>query len=70
MTTRCDGRQRLGFLSWARSISARLTPAAYQHGLALALPEAVMAHPEGFERSSPTIVTEDVEELVEALLAA
>ncbi len=30
-------------------VSARLTPAAYQHGLALALPEAVMARPEGFE---------------------
>jgi hypothetical protein len=26
-------------------VSARLTPAAYQHGLALALPEAVMARP-------------------------
>ena len=34
-------------------VSARLTPAAYQHGLALALPEAVMARPEGFE--PPTI---------------
>ncbi len=30
-------------------VSARLTPAAYQHGLELALPEAVMARPEGFE---------------------
>ena len=35
-------------------VSARLTPTAYQHGLAIALPEAVMARPEvarpeGFE---------------------
>ena len=27
----------------------RLTPAAYNHGLTLALPEAVMARPEGLE---------------------
>jgi hypothetical protein len=27
----------------------RLRPAAYQHGLALALPDAVMARPTGFE---------------------
>ena len=32
-----------------RFVSARLTPAAYRHGLALALPEAVMARPTGFE---------------------
>jgi hypothetical protein len=30
-------------------VSARLTPAAYSNGLALALPEVVMARPEGFE---------------------
>ena len=30
-------------------VSARLTPAAYAHGLALALPEVVMARPTGFE---------------------
>lgn len=35
-------------------VSARLTPAAYQHGLALALPEAVMARPEGFRRVGTT----------------
>ena len=29
-----------------RFVEARLTPAAYEHGLALALPEAVMARPE------------------------
>ncbi len=34
-------------------ISARLTPAAYSNGLALALPQVVMARPEGFE--PPTI---------------
>ena len=34
-------------------VSARLTPAAYSNGLALALPEVVMARPEGFE--PPTI---------------
>jgi hypothetical protein len=33
--------------------SARLTPAAYAHGLALAVPEkAVMARPEGFGRAT------------------
>jgi len=36
-----------------RAVSARLAPAAYQHGLALAMPEAAMARPEGFE--PPTI---------------
>ena len=30
-------------------VSARLTPAAYAHGLALALPQVVMARPTGFE---------------------
>jgi DNA invertase Pin-like site-specific DNA recombinase len=30
-------------------VSARLTPAAYEHGLALALPQVVMARPTGFE---------------------
>ncbi len=32
-----------------RIVSARLTPAAYQHGMALALPQVVMARPTGFE---------------------
>ena len=30
-------------------VAARLTPAAYSNGPALALPEAVVARPEGFE---------------------
>ena len=30
-------------------VNVRLTPAAYNHGLAIALPEAVMARPEGLE---------------------
>jgi hypothetical protein len=30
-------------------VSARLTPAAYANGLALALPQVVRARPEGFE---------------------
>ena len=34
-----------------RFVSARLTPAAYRHGLALALPEAVMARPTGVGRA-------------------
>jgi hypothetical protein len=34
-------------------VAARLTPAAYSNGQALALPEAVVARPEGFE--PPTI---------------
>jgi hypothetical protein len=34
-------------------VAARLTPAAYASGLALALPQVVMARPEGFE--PPTI---------------
>jgi hypothetical protein len=32
-----------------RIVSVRLTPSAYAHGFALALPEAVMARPTGFE---------------------
>lgn len=34
-----------------RFVSARLTPAAYRHGLAPALPEAVVARPTGVERA-------------------
>ena len=34
-------------------VAARLTPAAYANGLALALPQVVMARPEGFE--PPTV---------------
>jgi hypothetical protein len=30
-------------------VSARLTPAAYLHGMALALPQVVMARPTGLE---------------------
>ena len=37
-------------------VSARLTPAAYAHGLALALPQVVRARPEGFE--PPTLWSE------------
>ena len=35
-----------------RFVGLRLTPAAYRHGLALALPEAVMARPTGVTRAS------------------
>ncbi len=51
-------------------VAARLTPTAYPNGLALALPQVVMARPEGFEHAPPTIVFEGVEALVEALRAA
>jgi len=34
-----------------RFVSLRLTPAAYRHGLALALPDAVMARPTGVGRA-------------------
>jgi hypothetical protein len=34
-------------------VAARLTPAAYSNGLALALPQVAVARPEGFE--PPTI---------------
>ena len=37
-------------------VAARLTPAAYSNGLALALPQVVVARPEGFE--PPTIWSE------------
>lgn len=37
-----------------RFVAVRLTPAAYQHGLALALPEAVMARPTGVGRGITT----------------
>jgi hypothetical protein len=51
-------------------VSVRLTQAAYANGLALALPQVVMARPEGSEHAPPTIVIEGVEELVAALRAA
>jgi hypothetical protein len=37
------------FIEGPRFVGLRLTPAAYRHGLALALPDAVMARPTGFE---------------------
>ena len=37
-----------------RFVCLRLTPAAYRHGLALALPDAVMARPTGVGRALPT----------------
>lgn len=37
-----------------RFVGLRLTPAAYRHGLALALPEAVMARPTGVGRAITT----------------
>ena len=37
-----------------RFVEVRLTPAAYRHGLALALPDAVMARPEGVARARAT----------------
>jgi hypothetical protein len=51
-------------------VGARLTPAAYSNGLALALPQVVMARPEGSEHAPPTFVIEGVEALVDALRAA
>jgi hypothetical protein len=51
-------------------VAARLTPAAYSNGLALALPQVVMARPEGLEHAPPTIVVEGVDELVARLRAA
>ena len=38
----------------ARFIGVRLTPAAYQHGLALTLSDAVMARPTGVGRALAT----------------
>jgi hypothetical protein len=37
-----------------RFVGVRLTPAAYQHGLAPALPDAVLAHPTGVGRALAT----------------
>ena len=37
-----------------RFVGLRLTPAAYRHGMALALPEAVMARPTGVGRAIST----------------
>ena len=51
-------------------VSARLTRTAYSSGLALALPQVVMARPEGSKRTPPTFVIEGLDELVQALLAA
>ena len=44
-----------------RFVRLRLTPAAYRHGLALALPEAVMARPTGFERADARYIRIPVE---------
>ena len=38
-------------VSGDRIVSARLTPDAQAHGMALALPQVVMARPTGFERA-------------------
>jgi hypothetical protein len=38
-------------------VAARLTPAAYSNGLALALPQVAMARPEGFGRAGTTRMT-------------
>ena len=46
------------------TVAGRLTPPAYSNGLALALPQVVMARPEGSEHALPTIVIEGVEEPV------
>jgi hypothetical protein len=51
-------------------VAARLTPAAYSNGLALALPQVVMARPEGTERAVQTLVVEGVSELIHALQVA
>jgi hypothetical protein len=37
-----------------RFVGLRLTPATYRHGLALALPDAVMARPTGVGRAIAT----------------
>jgi len=37
-----------------RFVSVRLTPAAFRHGLALALPDAVVARPTGVGRALAT----------------
>ena len=37
-----------------RFVGLRLTPAAYRHGLALALPDAVVARPTGVGRAAST----------------
>ena len=40
-------------------VSARLTALAYQHSLALAFPQVVMARPIGFERAIPATAADD-----------
>jgi hypothetical protein len=42
------------FVEGPRFLGPRLTPAAYRRGLALALPEAVMARPTGVGRAITT----------------
>lgn len=44
-------------LDGPRFVGLRLTPAAYRHGLALALPEALMARPTGVGRALATYET-------------
>jgi hypothetical protein len=42
-------------------VSARLTPASYQHGLALAPPEVVTARPTGVKRADAIFVRIPIE---------
>lgn len=52
-----------------RSVGLRLTPAAYRHGSALALPEAVMARPTGIDGAlSPVVIP--IEDYAEWMHAA
>ena len=47
-------------------VAARLTPAAYANGLALALPQVVMARPEGFGRAGTTSAPQEQRMVPEA----
>jgi len=46
-------------IEWPRFVGLRLTPAAYRHGLALALPDAVMARPTGFEPPTSSLTSRE-----------
>jgi hypothetical protein len=46
-----------------RFVGLRLTPAAYRHGMALALPEAVLARPTGVGRADDIYIRMPIEGL-------
>jgi hypothetical protein len=53
-----------------RLVGARLTPAAYRHGMSLALPQVVMARPTGFNRADAINIRIPIEGANDRIIAA